>query len=173
MSENAIPHDDASFDVVVSNQVFEHVQDMEATLLEIARVLKPGGVSFNVFPYRGTWREGHCGIPFLHWFPKGSKPRVYYAALLRSLGLGYFKKSKTIMQWARDSCAWLDRWTYYRSYPEIHAHFSHIIGETYYDEEYHLSARFQRRFDGLPKSIQKFLARKGGGVVLVSTKNAR
>jgi len=41
MAGDANPYDDVSFDVVLSNQVFEHVPDMEAALIEIARVLKP------------------------------------------------------------------------------------------------------------------------------------
>ncbi len=50
------------------------------------------------------------GIPFLHRFPKRTKPRIYYAALLRTLGLGHFKQGKTTMSWSRDACTWLDNW---------------------------------------------------------------
>jgi 2-polyprenyl-3-methyl-5-hydroxy-6-metoxy-1,4-benzoquinol methylase len=35
MSQSVVPYADRSFDVVLSNQVFEHVPDMEAALLEI------------------------------------------------------------------------------------------------------------------------------------------
>jgi SAM-dependent methyltransferase len=42
-----IPYDDNSFDVVVSANVLEHVQDPDAVFAEIHRVLKPGG--FFVF----------------------------------------------------------------------------------------------------------------------------
>ena len=37
------PFEDASFDLVVSNYVVEHVEDAASHLAEIARVLKPGG----------------------------------------------------------------------------------------------------------------------------------
>ena len=172
MLGNAIPHSDASFDVVLSNQVFEHVPDMEAALIEIGRVLKADGIAFNLFPDRGVWREGHCGIPFLHWFPKKTNARIYYTALLRSLGLGYFTKGKTIMGWSRDFCTWLDRWTYYRSLAEIHAHFGRIIGQTRHAEEDLLHARFDGRLDGLPRSLQRLIVRKMAGLVLVSVKKA-
>lgn len=38
-----LPFPDASFDVVYSFQVFEHIQDIGITFSEISRVLKPGG----------------------------------------------------------------------------------------------------------------------------------
>ena len=38
-----LPYLDASFDVVYSNQVFEHVENPAALLRQIARVLKPNG----------------------------------------------------------------------------------------------------------------------------------
>lgn len=39
-----LPFNDASFEVVFSSHVLEHVTSMEASLLEMRRVLKPGGV---------------------------------------------------------------------------------------------------------------------------------
>jgi len=39
----ALPFDDASFDAVVSTQVYEYVADMDKALAEVARVLGPGG----------------------------------------------------------------------------------------------------------------------------------
>jgi len=47
----AIDFDDASFDVVLTSDVMEHVRDCDAAHAEIFRILKPGGVYvFNV-PY--------------------------------------------------------------------------------------------------------------------------
>jgi arsenite methyltransferase len=39
----ALPFADASFDVAVSTQVYEYVEDMSAALAEVRRVLRPGG----------------------------------------------------------------------------------------------------------------------------------
>jgi 2-polyprenyl-6-hydroxyphenyl methylase/3-demethylubiquinone-9 3-methyltransferase len=43
-SGEALPYPDASFDIVVSVDVLEHVADLPRVLDEVARVLKPGGV---------------------------------------------------------------------------------------------------------------------------------
>ncbi|MCU0335795.1 MAG: class I SAM-dependent methyltransferase [Chitinophagaceae bacterium] len=40
---NSLPFDDAGFDAVFSSEVFEHVFNLPHMLLEINRVLKPGG----------------------------------------------------------------------------------------------------------------------------------
>lgn len=173
MTADRIPFEDARFDVVLSNVVFEHVPDMETALQEIARVLKPGGYALNVFPDRSVWREGHCAIPFLHWFPKGTTPRIYYATCLRALGLGHFDKTLTLMHGVRSVCDWLDRWTYYRSLTEIHERFNRVIGKTIHAEEQWLSARFNGRCDRIPVMLQRLIVRKMAGVTLVSVKAAK
>jgi arsenite methyltransferase len=42
----ALPYEDASFDAVVSTQVYEYVADIERALAEVRRVLRPGGRVF-------------------------------------------------------------------------------------------------------------------------------
>jgi 2-polyprenyl-6-hydroxyphenyl methylase/3-demethylubiquinone-9 3-methyltransferase len=52
----ALPFGDASFDVVFCCDVLEHVASVEATVAEIARVLRPGGV-FCFDTINRTWRS--------------------------------------------------------------------------------------------------------------------
>jgi SAM-dependent methyltransferase len=59
-----LPFADATFDLVVSNMVLEHVQDHDAAFKEIRRVLKPGAVSLHLFPPRWTPIEPHVFVPF-------------------------------------------------------------------------------------------------------------
>ncbi len=47
-----LPFVDASFDLVISTDVLEHVIDLDATFKEIYRVLKPGGYLITRVPYR-------------------------------------------------------------------------------------------------------------------------
>jgi SAM-dependent methyltransferase len=58
-----LPFADDSFDVVLSDQVFEHVKSYDATLSEIHRVLKPEGISLHFFPSRYTPIEPHVCVP--------------------------------------------------------------------------------------------------------------
>jgi SAM-dependent methyltransferase len=110
----------ASFDLVLSNQVLEHVADLNAALQEIHRVLKPDGAVLSIFPARDVYREGHIGIPFSHWFPGHSRLRFYYVWGLRRLGLGTWQQeAPTCRQWALDKLQWIDAYTHYRSRREI------------------------------------------------------
>lgn len=59
-----LPYGDGSLDLVVSDQVFEHVRDYDTALAEIRRVLKKGGASLHVFPSRYRILEPHIHVPF-------------------------------------------------------------------------------------------------------------
>lgn len=56
--EYILPYDSANFDVVLSVGVLEHVANERASLAEISRVLKPGGLFFCFFlPTRLSWTQ--------------------------------------------------------------------------------------------------------------------
>jgi SAM-dependent methyltransferase len=59
-----LPFPDNSFDLVLSDQVFEHVQDQGAAWRELHRVMKPGGHALHVIPARYMPLEGHMFVPF-------------------------------------------------------------------------------------------------------------
>jgi ubiquinone/menaquinone biosynthesis C-methylase UbiE len=48
----ALPFADASFDLVLSNEVIEHVRDDRLAVAEMARVLRPGGRAVIFCPNR-------------------------------------------------------------------------------------------------------------------------
>ncbi|CAN5837595.1 hypothetical protein BH24ACT3_BH24ACT3_05130 [soil metagenome] len=50
---------DGSFDVVTAIEVLEHVDELEATVRQVARVLRPGGASLVTVPNRGFPFETH------------------------------------------------------------------------------------------------------------------
>ena len=63
MNNYVLPFPDNTFDVIFSDQVFEHVQNYPETISELARVLKPSGFCLHVFPSRYTLIEPHVYVP--------------------------------------------------------------------------------------------------------------
>ena len=79
-----LPFDDASFDVVITNHVIEHVGDADAQhrhLTEIHRVMKPDGVGYLAVPNRWMLTEPHFQLKFLSWWPHAW--RTPYLRLMR------------------------------------------------------------------------------------------
>lgn len=76
-SAEALPFADASFDVILLNEVIEHVGDERATLQEAARVLPPGGHCVIYAPNRGFPFETH-GVQWRGRYRFGNFPLVNY-----------------------------------------------------------------------------------------------
>lgn len=79
-----LPFPDATFDVVISNHVIEHVGDAQAQarhLTEIRRVMKPAGVGYLAVPNRWMLTEPHYRLMFLSWWPRAW--RTPYLRLMR------------------------------------------------------------------------------------------
>jgi SAM-dependent methyltransferase len=53
----ALPFDDASFDVVVSNQVLEHLPDTDVFVSEVVRLLRPGGLAAVSTENLASWHN--------------------------------------------------------------------------------------------------------------------
>ena len=61
----ALPFDDHSVDVIISNAVLEHVEHFDATLREMDRVLKPGGFVYIEIPLMQHYHTGDAyGVRF-------------------------------------------------------------------------------------------------------------
>lgn len=77
-----LPFDDASFDVVVSNHVVEHVGGRETQVVhlsEIKRVVAESGVGYIAVPNRWAVIEPHFYLPFLSWIPESWRSRYVRA----------------------------------------------------------------------------------------------
>ena len=85
-----LQYDDASFDLVVTSDIFEHVRRPFEGFLEINRVLKPGGMHIFSIPVQHPMRpktvfrvdtSGDDDVfilpPHYHGAPKGGKSLVY------------------------------------------------------------------------------------------------
>jgi SAM-dependent methyltransferase len=147
--DGRVPFEDCTFDLLVSNQVFEHVSNLEPAVRELHRVLKPGGTGYHHFPSREVLREGHIGIPLAHQLAVGSVRREY-VVLLRAMGLGYHKGESTHREWADQKLAWLDRYCHYRPYAEIIEVFARYFEVTHREIDY---CRFRARHRELLASV--------------------
>jgi SAM-dependent methyltransferase len=83
-----LPFAEASFDVVITNHVIEHVGDSVAQhrhLTEVHRVMKPDGVGYLAVPNRWMLTEPHYRLKFLSWWP-----HAWRSPYLRLMGKGQF-----------------------------------------------------------------------------------
>lgn len=87
-----IPFPEASFDVLVCSQVYEHVPDQPRLLAELERVLKPGGVCYFAATNRFILMEPHFRLPLLSWLPPALAD-----AYLRAAGKGerYYERMRS------------------------------------------------------------------------------
>lgn len=68
--ENKIPMGDKCIDVIVCNQVYEHVENPKLLMKEVDRVLRPGGIVFFGARNKFSIFDGHYKIPFIAWLPR-------------------------------------------------------------------------------------------------------
>ena len=73
-----VPLKSNTADVVFSGQVFEHIPFFWASMLEIARVMKPGGYLFLTAPSRG---HIHSALDCWRYYPDGLRAMAAFAGL--------------------------------------------------------------------------------------------
>lgn len=88
----AIPFPDASFDLVMLDNVLEHVNDRPLTLREVRRVLKPGGILYMVTPkpfsLYSLWNDPHYDLAGLVLMPR--RMQIWYFEKIRGGGKGTY-----------------------------------------------------------------------------------
>lgn len=115
-----LPFDDATFDIILSNQVFEHVQNYRDTLRETRRVLKPEGVCLHIFPSRYRIIESHVFVPFASIYRK-----YWWLRLWATLGIRKTnQKDKKPALIAQENLTYLVNNTNYLTKKELEREFS-------------------------------------------------
>lgn len=100
-----VPVADATADVVVCNQVYEHVTYQRRLLANIQRVLRPGGYCYFAGPNLLWPVEPHVFWPFVHWLPRRFAQRTMTilgsrrAAELDACSRSYW----TLVSWMQDA----------------------------------------------------------------------
>ncbi|MGE4158982.1 MAG: class I SAM-dependent methyltransferase [Planctomycetota bacterium] len=125
-----LPFEDGFFDLVVSNQVFEHVHNPEETCREILRVLKPEGAGIHVFPSRWRLIEPHVYVPLATWF----RPR-WWLSLWAALGIrNEFQKGMAYQEVASGNHRYLTECTRYLTKDQLGRIFSDVFDEVRFAE---------------------------------------
>ncbi len=118
------PYEDGFFDIAISNQVLEHVENLPPFLSELRRCLSASGASIHLFPLSTCIIEAHCATPFAHWFQDYERRRDWIALLSR-FGIGSFRKDRAILghkdrrHHAEQTASYIECWTWYRDFPAI------------------------------------------------------
>lgn len=177
--DEKIPFPDEYFDLVVSNQVLEHIPAIEPVISEIRRVLKDDGLFLCILPYQGAYLEGHCKIPFAHWFKPESKLQYYWLYVFKVLGFGRRKKEKDPRVWANYFSLWLKDNTFYRTFPDINGLFKKSFQRVEYIEDeyikFRLLLRNNKRLSNIAtqpiiKFISQWFCRRFGSLVILARK---
>ena len=174
IDDGRLPFPDEWFDLVVANQVFEHIHDLDAAAREFARVLKPGGSLLSIFPTSGVIREGHLGVPLIHHLPKGIVRRTYYRLARR------MSRRARAIPWGETNAAAVDRaiWfldnhTCYRTLRQVKRVFRPAFDLQFVDADW-LACRLPR-WGGIfrrpvARQAAAVLARLAAGTALLATK---
>jgi len=88
-----MPFDDGFFDIVISNQVFEHIPELTGIYEELARIICPGGILLTLMPTSEVLWEDHLKMPLVHLLPLGSKKQRLLMKIFRRIGFGGKNKS--------------------------------------------------------------------------------
>jgi SAM-dependent methyltransferase len=88
----ALPFADGTFDLVYCFSAIEHVESVEASVREMVRVTRPGGVVYVHTPNAWSWYEGHYKLLWVPFLPQTlgrlylrlrGRPTAYLATLRR------------------------------------------------------------------------------------------
>ncbi|MDQ8179736.1 class I SAM-dependent methyltransferase [Pelagicoccus sp. SDUM812005] len=157
------PFPDGFFDLCISNQVLEHVQDLQGFFGEERRVARPGGASLHFYPSEETWVEPHCGVPWAHRVDR-ARLRKWLRAWSR-LGVGKFpgyrrSRGTTLEAFCEEFYRYLGRYVFFRSNRQISAwaaegvsssgfgYGRELVGRGLRDDWEPFPYRFQRRLSG-------------------------
>lgn len=153
MPGESLPFEDNTFDFVCSNQVFEHVADLQETVRELARVTRPGGTHVHLFPTLELIKEAHLGVPLIHRLPLAKREawaRRFYSRAY------YAKETASFDEWWKSMGSFLAEHTYYRPSAEYDKAFGQHFRVTHVERQklaFHLGHTRLRPLRGLARLL--------------------
>jgi SAM-dependent methyltransferase len=142
-----------SADVVICNQVYEHVPDPVALIRFIHLILKPGGYCYFAGPNLLFPVEPHVFWPFVHWLPRGLA-----VSLMRLCGSKAVLDAHSATWWTLRK--WLGRFEVFDAVPYILSH----------PDRYDRRGWFWRPFRLVPTTLLHALTWLSPGFVFVLRK---
>lgn len=117
------PYPDDFFDVILSNQVLEHVADHDHLFAQTHRTLRTDGYAVHLFPLRHYLYEGHLLLPLAHRIADYDLLRGYIAWMSR-LGLGKYRAHRrasgvSLAEYAERHADYLHHFTNYLSHAAV------------------------------------------------------
>lgn len=153
------------FDVVISNQVLEHVSNKKAFFGNIYECLNTGGYSINLAPLKEIIHEGHIFLPFAHRI-RSYSALLGYIGLMSRLGMGKFKGQRkavgcSLHEYSVRHADYIYFWTSYSTEAETLdiVRDSGLRGDFRFSVEFFL-AKFRQLFGLKPK--YGYYYREGG-----------
>jgi SAM-dependent methyltransferase len=172
-----------SFDIIITNQVIEHVEDLPDFIFLLDRIIVKGGLCINIFPTRETWIERHVNVPALHRIKMRSTAEKYtflYLLLKKLPGILRLRINlRDIFIEANSLVNYVFNYTTYRSISKIEQDFSASFSVGFLTKDYlhfKLSSRFGSIIDNriirilLINFFTVYLFSRLHGIVLVVTK---
>ena len=127
-----LPFDDGMFDVVISDQVMEHVRNYPEVIDEFARVLKPGGLMLHMFPSKYRLVEPHQMVPLASFY----RP-YWWLRLWSMLGVrNRFQAGMPAREVARYNQRWLPEHTNYLTVGQLGRLFSPAFTLEFVEKEF-------------------------------------
>lgn len=146
------------FDIIISNQVFEHINNLDDIYLHLSSLLNEKGIILAGFPTKEIIVEPHLRIPFIHWLRKYSKLLYFYLYLSSVFKIGQFKKNfsdnKQKNIYLKNRFNYCNENIFYRNYEE-HAKLIKNYFSNYQDitNKYILILKVNKHFSNFIKKV--------------------
>lgn len=145
-SDSKWPFEAGYFDIVISNQVLEHVWNHNFFLDENNRVLCLGGMAIHLFPVKEVIIDWHLFLPFVHKF-KNWDFTYKFISFCSRMGLGKYVNELNLEEYSQSHADFVH---FYCNYP-THQYLSQLAKKN----GFRLSTRFSLNF--YTKKIKEIL----------------
>jgi len=157
---------DGYFHLIFSEQVLEHVANLDEMLNEQARLTISGGIGVHCFPGAKNIWESHLHMPLVHWLPKVSI-RKYWISIMLLLSCG----PKSPWPETKDESFWKATDVYYR-YMNEHTYYrkTETICKQFEKNNFEMKCVINTAFSPLLQFLPRNIHRNGfprGTVLLI------